>query len=268
MNRILLIIAFLCSPVVKGSDEDLILNAKDTLTESTYDLVVSEGGKERVIWTKTIPKVDGKIPFDWCKLIASDRNDQGMIAFLERNLSRIGVWQFDANGQLIAELETPDPKWLANLGYGGRVSVVAPDKITVDDGKEKSEQFIFSNGKVVDERGRPIKNRLNRIGGKTDERRETKRPGKDEVAAGGLEKMPEGAGDNPDRSTPTQPAILPISLAIGALAVIFGGGCYGALSEIAATNPLLLRSGKAGTRLLEASDPVVSDPFRGFNPSA
>lgn len=225
MNRILLIIALLCSPVVKGSDEDLILNAKDTLTESTYDLVVSEGRKERVIWIKTIPKVDGKIPFDWCKLIASDRNGQGMIAFLERNLSRIGVLQFDANGQLIAEFEARDPnKWLANLGWGGTVSVIAPNEIIVDDGKGRSEQFMFLNGKIVDGKGTSIENRLNRIGGKTDERRETKRPGKDGVAAGGLEKTPEGAGDNPDRSIPTQPAILPISLAIGALAVIFGGG--------------------------------------------
>lgn len=155
----------------------LVMDYHQTDVETVYNLIIEDDGENRTIWSTTIPKIDGKEPYNWRRLIAWERNDAGLLVLLERNPIGVELLRFDRKGLLTDDLKLSDPGWLKSIRYGGTISVRAPDKIIVKDRQGVSEEFVFDGNKVFDEKGVSVEERMMRIeiGGKVDQR-ETRKP--------------------------------------------------------------------------------------------
>ncbi len=142
-----------------NAPERFRISSVESAEDTRYDLILHEGNRDRVIWSETVRKINGKQPMKGAGLIAADKNDRGMLALIEYNIFTLLLVQFDVDGKQTFSLEIADPGWLVIFDGSGEVKVQAPDKIWARGAGMKGSKEItctLVNGRIMDEQMRDI----------------------------------------------------------------------------------------------------------------
>ncbi|WP_208300273.1 hypothetical protein [Prosthecobacter fusiformis] len=99
--------------------------------------------------------INGKKPYDWCKLSGWARNQHGLLALVENNEFSGKLLQFNSNGDLVTELEAGG-SWLTDIRRGGSIKLEPPDRIELKRPDGSIIKFLIRDGKLADEEGRVI----------------------------------------------------------------------------------------------------------------
>ncbi len=140
----------------RNTGERFEIKSKESLEDTRYDLVLHDGGVDRILWTKVVQKINGQVPEDWANLVDAERNDEGMLVFIEANESMATVLQFDSNGKMLIDLKLNDPGWLRIARLNGIVMVQAPDKVLAKLDNGRVVTSTVAGGTLVDEAGLDI----------------------------------------------------------------------------------------------------------------
>lgn len=152
--RLLLIPIFTVTlTLISNASDQLAFDIKETTDASIYSLQLRNERSVKTIWTRRVPLINGKKPYDWCNLRGWAKNQHGLLALVENNEFFGKLLQFNSNGDLIAELEAGGG-WLIDIRRGGSIELEPPDKIALTRPDGSITKFIIRDGKLADEDGR------------------------------------------------------------------------------------------------------------------
>lgn len=133
---------------------DLTIVEDDSPVATRYSLNRTEAGtSDRVIWSKQVEKVDGERPNSWCRLDKWDENERGIIVVIEFSQSQMGILQFDAQANLISEIDVTNGDWNRAAGGDGSFKLKAPDEITLKTLVGNVSKFFVRDGELIGEDG-------------------------------------------------------------------------------------------------------------------
>ncbi len=142
-------------PWVHSAELELVLDSQTKGSATVYELSLKKVEESRVIWTKVVPYINGRAPYEWRRIVAWDANEHGAIILLEVNQSTVNILQFTSDFSLSKDVVFFDHRdWLRSERSGYRVRGIAPDKILVD-GKDstKTMSWRLAGQTLIDDAG-------------------------------------------------------------------------------------------------------------------